>query len=286
MSGSKLIPNFSLSQKDDLKYASELNTLDKNITFESLKNNPSKFYDFFYTLPSIAIDEIKHRKKTTDCFFLDKETKTDTENILGFIHRDITPSIEINRMISVCDVLDLQPIFFENPSDKFSCLSRSKYLLAKMSFFSGYDKNNKPRIDYLKIIDFTKKEGRPLEKIITNFGKSITDFHRDLFKEHYNINPKYFFDIAKFSIENKAIEVYKYLFSLTISDGILLENFLLPTEEEFIENVIFPAYKEIWEKYGKKPLIVPMEPLDLNDHDFSLYYPSVILDKIKVKYNL
>lgn len=253
------------TRKDTRK--SSINILNKKITFKHLKNNPSEFIDFFYTLPETALEEIKHRNKKGH------ETKEETKKNIGIVHRDVTPNIEINRMISICDTLDIEPFFFDNPKDKFSCLSRSKYRLAKMVFLLGYNKNHYVQTETKKIITFEKTEGKPLQSIRTIFGENLIEFHKNLFKIKYPSYEKNIIDIATLVKQNKPKDVYFYLFNLSIKNGIFIENFSLHTKEiDFIEKVVFPTFIKVWKKTGYKPLIIPSEPIDIEQEEFWLYY--------------
>lgn len=247
-----------------------LNVLDKKITFEKLEKNTEEFLNFFYTFPEAALEEIKSRRKNK------QET---AQPIKGIIHRDITPNIEINRMISVCDTLDIEPIFFDNPCDKFSCLSRTKYRLAKMVFLLGYNKSGSVNTETKKIINFDNAEGKPLQSIQTTFHKNLIEFHKDIFKRKYPAYQNNILDIATLIKKNNTKEVYTYLFNLSIEDAIFIENFSLHSKEkEFLRTVVFPTFFSVWKKTGLKPLLVPSEPLDIEQEEFWLYYATDIKD--------
>jgi hypothetical protein len=249
-----------LSPEERIKF-DRFNHLDTTITFEKLKNDRNLFIDFFYSTPEEAVEELHRRNK--------KKISTQTHfKFRGIIHRDITPNIEINRMIGICDSLDLEPIFFDNPTDKFSCLSRSKYRLAKLAFIAGYNKNQELIYNYKKIIDFTKVEGKPLNKIKTLDGVNLIEYHKKWFAEIYPSLISKIHDVSKLVFFNKAKFIYKKIFKLAISDCVLIENFLLTGEEKiFTEKITFSNFLQQWRVTKLKPIVVPSDLLDMEGED-------------------
>lgn len=270
----------------------EINTAHKDVSEKDLSDK-SVLQDFFYTEPEDAIREIETRRSESgftitdiypDAYEVDKQS---SGKILAFIYRDISPNLEIARMIDTCDFIGLHPILFYHNNDIFSCLSRSKYLLGKMGFFSGYGRSGGMKLDFTKIIDFNGAEGKKINEVKTIFGNDLATFHKEIFNEKYHFLERSEFDIVELLKTTSTIEVYKFIFFLSVKNGFLLENFVFQDlEKEFISSVIVPAFKFVWETTGYKPLIVPFEPTDSDDADFWHYYYFNIKDIIEDKYKV
>ena len=65
------------------------------------------------------------------------------------------------------------------------------------------------------------------------------------------------------------------LISLFVCDGILFENFHSDGHEsEFTRRIIRPAFAEVEERYGVRPLIVPLLPITWERDPYWSWYPS------------
>ena len=77
----------------------------------------------------------------------------------------------------------------------------------------------------------------------------------------------------------------KPFLTLFLRDAILFENFLLDTSEsQFTHNVVLPTIKTIATEIGIKPLIVALEPTEVEGDEFWLSYPHkdrVFVDRKK-----
>lgn len=247
--------------------------------------------NFFYTDPQLINEEISKRRNEIETdptarYDIDKEFNGYGNKIIGIIHRDITPNLEIGRMIDVCDFLNLSPVLLDNVTDKFSCKSRSKYYLGRMAFFSGFGKNGGMKIDYRKVIDFNGSEGKMQSGVQTIYGDDLMTFHKKIFNEKYHFLSRAEYDIEGLSKESSPIEIYKFIFRMSIAKGVMLENFAYQdVEREFINDVVYPAFISVWNETGYKPIVIPFEPTEMDDEDFWYYYFSNIKDIIETTYN-
>lgn len=204
------------------------------------------------------------------------------EGPVGLTYRDVTPNYEQHRFVSVCDLLDLKPLIFENQRDKFVSLNRSKYLMAKMVFFEGYGKKGGMRTSNIKIIDFSKAEGKMLGAISTIAGKPFSQFHTRLFLGKYPQMQQRILDISHLTASRDARSVYEAMFTVAIAHGVVLENFLTEgREDDFTKNIVVPAFRAVRERTGFQPLVVPLEPTDIEGIDFWLYYPHDVQPRAK-----
>jgi hypothetical protein len=270
----------------------EINFLYKDTKCEDLEDK-NILQNFFYTKPEDALREIELRRSESDFGISDlyleslELEKLSKGRILGFIHRDITPNLEVSRMIDTCDFMGIHPIMLNYESDIFSCLSRSKYFLGKLGFFSGYGKGGGMKIDFKKIINFDGVEGKKMNEVKTIFGNDLITFHKEIFNEKFHFLERSEFDVTNVSSQTNAFEIYKFIFFLSIKSGFFLEHFIFEgKEKDFIKEIIFPAFVHVWNKTGYRPLVVPFEPTETDDADFWHYYFFNIKDIIENKYSI
>lgn len=132
-----------------------------------------------------------------------------------------------------------------------------------------------------RIIDFGKTENQPIETIKTKWGESLADFHHRLLT------------IAGLSIElsdasswyksngKKAAGYYDKFLSLFLCHGILFENFITNEEEDrFSKSVVFPAFKQVVDHFGIKPLIVPLVPHETASTIYWRCYPAELEEEV------
>jgi hypothetical protein len=67
--------------------------------------------------------------------------------------------------------------------------------------------------------------------------------------------------------------------SYDLVHGILFENFMLDDDEiEFTKKIVVPAFETIEKIFGVKPLIVALNPTEIEGSDFWNSYPYQIED--------
>ncbi len=199
-----------------------------------------------------------------------------------------TPNYETRRFISLIDAIDeLEPVFWEYHDDKFTSNNECKHALGKLSFHHGRGKKGGHKIDRLNIIDFNTFNGKKIKDIKTLWGESFIDFHHNLFAKTYRqADTDSFFDASEWFLQSggNAKEYYKLFLCLFVQNGILFENFMLDQKEiEFTKNVFLPAFIEVWEKTGEKPLIVALAPTDIEGDHFWMCHPSDGHEYVKSK---
>lgn len=243
---------------------------------DELVSDRKKFDEFVYTSLPDALRLMSERKVSI---------KDDIVNVPGFIKANgcgvmfrhvCTPNHESHRFISIIDAADLKPFFFTHKSDKFTDNNKAKYNFLKMTIFKGFGKNNGMKLEKYKIGDFNESNGVPINQVITNNGKDLFKFHLDIFLDKYkSILEEQIIDIKEWQEEILVDKYYENLMKLFIKDAILFENFLSNGKElEFTKNVFLPAFIKIWKMTGHKPLIVALEPTEIEGDDFWMFYPD------------
>jgi hypothetical protein len=77
------------------------------------------------------------------------------------------------------------------------------------------------------------------------------------------------------NINSKAASWYKKFLSLFLKDAILFENFMTSKYDiELTKKVVLPAILEIEQETGLRPIIVALEPTDIEGNEFWMSYPS------------
>jgi hypothetical protein len=271
----------------------ELNSSNK---IKELISDRQKFNDFVYTPIEQAVEKLQShwndsKLKTITDTYLNNDIPSIFANGFKFvIYRHLcTPNYEIHRFVSVVDAYELEPVFAEYPEDKFTSNNSEKYYLGKLGFHFGVGKKGGLKIKFKNIIDFNASNGKPISSINTLWGEKLTDFHRNMFIERYPQfkNANVFFDSSKwFSLNGgDAKEYYKKMLALFVRHGILFENFLLDKSElSFTEKYFLPAFLDVIDKTGVKPLIVALEPTEIETDEFWMYHPPIFYDLINNKY--
>lgn len=243
---------------------------------EELMKDREAFNRLIYTPFEEALTELSRRKKEPI-----PVTITIPEVLKGDPHFVIfrhiaTPNYEIRRFMSAADAADFKPLILEYTSDVFLSLNPWKYSLSKVPFYKGTDKTGSTRIEYKNIIDFNKSNNKPFSEIKTLWDQDLVEFHHEFFLKHFPNHRESVFDLSQWLKQNgsDAKGYYKAFLSLFLNNTILFENFLLEGQElPFTRDVIIPAFVEIMNETGKKPLIVALEPSDIEDDIFWLCHP-------------
>jgi hypothetical protein len=188
-----------------------------------------------------------------------------------------TPNYEIRRFLIAADALEvLHPIIFEYTADKFNNRNDWKYSLGRISLHRGTNKKGEQMFECKNVIDFNLSNNKPIRSINTHWNQSLVDFHHEIFTKGYPHLKNNIFDLSdwlhKFGCSAK--DYYKSFLTLFLKDGILFENFLLEGKElAFTKEIILPALIEIEKETGFKPLIVALEPTEIEGDQFWLAHP-------------
>ncbi len=250
-----------------------------------LTANREAFDAFVYTSWQEALSELQKRAgDTTLQAYINSinpegipEIMEGKKSMVLFRHM-ATPNYEIVRFLMAADTFEeLQPLILEYTHDKFTNRNEWKFSLAKLRFQKGIDRHGNPIIEAKGIIDVNASNNKALKDIETLWGQSLVDFHHDLFKKHCPHFTGSICDVSEWlhKAGTSAKDYYKPFLTLFLKDGILFENFLIEGKEnQFTEEVILPALREIIAETGYKPLIVPLEPTHIEGDLFWLSHPS------------
>lgn len=246
----------------------------------SLDRKTFSRFVYFGTIDE-AVAEIKKRKtdkelqKKIENFYsrigIPNAFKNDPPIVIG--RHIATPNFESARFLIIADALEMRPLFLEYHEDKFTSSNAYKKTLVKLPFHEGIGKKGGLKLSYKSVMDINKANGKTLKSLKTDWGENLIDFHHNLFTENYpHINKSNFYDGSDwFKIQGEdAKDYYIHMMALFISNGILLENYVLedPQEQYFAKNILLPTLKTIYRHFKVKPLIVALSPTDVESLEF------------------
>ncbi len=187
-----------------------------------------------------------------------------------------TPDNECNEFIAQSRLLGLSPLDFEFPADLFTTRNRGKVGLIKMTFHHGVDDSGNARITHLRVVDdMNSYENQPLMKIRTRWGESLVGFHHRILREFYATEV---YDASQWlrQLGSHAQTFYpKYLAMVSIRH-VLFESFEPGREDRFLHDIMRPSLDEIQQRFGLKPLILPIAPAEEMHDVFWWSYPEVV----------
>jgi hypothetical protein len=150
-------------------------------------------------------------------------------------------------------------------------------MLGRLFFYHGKGKNGGMKLESLNIVDFSQVNGKQLSSIRTVCGRNFVDFHHELFDTCYERRSHTFFDTSDWLHFHgtNAKMYYRAFLSLFVRHGVLFENILLNDQERaFTTNVLLPAFIWVQRRFGVKPLIVPLTPIEDEDSRLWMCYPG------------
>lgn len=211
----------------------------------------------------------------------------------GLMARQLaTPNFENRMFIALAEENGLHPVFLEYFDDKFTSNNKYKHSLGQLHIQNKIGKDGKECVGKVNIIDFDKYDGEKLKEVKTLWGESLIEFYKKLF-DAYDLKGFSFFEETDWYKKNKEkpIDFYVNFFLLVTCFGVLFENFLSAkddAEAEFTKKIVLPALEQVMNLTGVKPLIVSLEPLDLEADNFWYYHLPVVkkyvkLNKISIK---
>lgn len=257
--------------------------------YEKIMSDRDIFSQIVYTPLSEATQLLEERRKDPElmakvekllsgdipeCFKKDKKC--------AVLFRQIaTPNHETKRFIALAKKNNLHPAIWEYHDDKFISVNEFKRSLGQLHIQKKSSKNGSYNFEKITVIDFNLHNGKKLKDIKTLWSESLIDFHKKLFTVHnYHADDFHLYNASNWFKKNggKAVDYYINFFLLFSCFGILFENFLRlkNSEGDFTKNTVLPAIEKVMNLAGVKPLIVPLEPLDLEtDNRWYHHSPEV-----------
>lgn len=252
-----------------------------------LTSDHEAFNNFVYTPVTEAVIELKRR-------WNDSSIKIDVP--IPEILKDgfgailyvslITPNYQIRRYVTIADAIDFKPVIFEQLKDKFTSNNDWKHSLGQLNFFTKVDINGDNIIDHINVIDFPMFDGKPLHEVRTYWGQPLIDFQHEMFLKTFPKLESNIVDVSDWvhSFGENPKDYYPAFLSLLIKHGIQFENFMLDRKELwFTKEIFLPAFIEVYKKTGLKPLIVALEPTEIEGSKFWISHPLEEKEWVKGK---
>jgi len=253
----------------------------------ALLDDPERFAELIYTPLDVALTELHRRRMISKLERrVSKLLKDDIPEPLrnrprGVIFRQVfTPNYEIRRFVSIIESVPLRPLFFDHHDDKFVANNEWKYHLGNLCFYQGRNPNGSMRQEYKKIIDFNAYDGHHIPDVKTLWGESLIKFHYHLFAARFPEQVDNLYSASPWLKKHvSAQDYYPAFLLLFIRNGILFENFMLDKKEfVFTRDIFLPAFLKTWKITGHKPLIVNLEPTDIEGDQFWMCHPQRTAD--------
>ncbi len=173
-----------------------------------------------------------------------------------------TPNIWMDHVIKSADILGLQPICLEYLTDKFHPGNETKRHLGLLRFFHGRGRNGGCKTSNVRVVDINSAAGCRFTDINTFWGENLVTFHHRLMEESALSIPVLDMSVWIDSW-GTIVGFYDAYMSLCVCHCVLFESFRCDgCDCRFTENVFIPAFERAHERFGVKPLIVSLEPLD------------------------
>ena len=187
-----------------------------------------------------------------------------------------TPDNEFNEFTAQSRALGLSPLLLEYSGDRFTTLNRGKMSLIKLTFYHGVEKNGAPRITHLRVVDDANAcHKQPIKDMRTRWGEPLASFHRRLLREFHatevHDSTEWFRQAG-----NGAHTFYPKFLAAASLRHVLFENFEPGREERFFHDVVRPSLDEIQKRFGLKPLLLPVAPVDEMADVFWWSYPEAV----------
>lgn len=188
-----------------------------------------------------------------------------------------SPTLEFEQFYLGARQVGLPVAAIEFTGDKFCSCNPDKLALAKMTFFHGRGRNGGDKTRCQRIIDLEHWDGKPLRDIRTHWGEDFRECHHRLL--HASFPSVSISDTTAWlqRMGGKPALFWPRLLSLFICDGILFENFHTAGQEQnFTRTIIRPALKQIQERFGLQPLIVPLVEIERERDRYWSWYPGTL----------
>lgn len=266
---------------------------------EELISSREKFNDFVYTSLDEAVRKIRERSFDKKLLkYIETSLSVGCPKIFerekcAVLFRQIaTPNYEFRRFISLVDGMDsYTPVIIEYYNDKFVDKNEFKYYLGMIPFFLGRGKKGGEKITLLNVIDFNNSRGKKLSEIKTVWGETLINFHHNLLTVAYKGKGKPMIaeDVSEWFQHNGngASLYYKNYLTLFLQNNILFENFMLDSKElSFTRDIFLPAFIKIFEETDHKPLVVALEPTEVESDVFWMCHPAETMGIVRNKLDL
>jgi len=173
-----------------------------------------------------------------------------------------SPNTWMHHVNEAVGKMGLNLICIEYTDDRFCSNNQTKLHLGYFRFFNGLGRNGGVKTSRMPIMDVNAAGGRRFKEIRTLWGEELVCFHHRLLATVFpDIEVR---DMSEWVESWGGIDAfYEAYMSLCLCHCVLFETFRTDgNDRDFTERVFMPAFKRVTERFGLKPLIVPLEPIE------------------------
>ncbi|MFA5997909.1 MAG: hypothetical protein WC814_00715 [Candidatus Paceibacterota bacterium] len=208
--------------------------------------------------------------------------------ILYLARHIATPNFETLRFKYLMEPLGMKAVVGQDTKDLFVSNNQAKRALGKLSICRGISQSGtrlNERFENISIIDFNTANGKRFDAITTLWGERLVDFHAHLFSKFTQKNTESPDDAEWIDRHHRGdlLQHYKELMSLFVVHGIFFEDYLMKDayEASFVRHILRPACRFIEQRFGFRPIIVPLVPKTFESDRFWVSYPEEVLDIVR-----
>jgi len=205
--------------------------------------------------------------------------------ILYLARHIASPNFETLRFKYLMRSLDMRTVVGQDTRDLFVSQNQLKKALCKLSICSGITQKGgklNEQFQNISIVNLTEADGKRFDTITTLWGEKLIDFHARLFSKFMKEDIENPDDAAWIDRHHRGdlLEHYKDFLALFITHGIFFEDYVMEDEHEvrFVKHVLRPACDFLEERFGIRPIIVPLVPKTFESNRFWISYPKEALD--------
>ncbi len=208
--------------------------------------------------------------------------------ILYLARHIATPNFETLRFKYLMEPLGMKAVVGQDTKDLFVSSNHAKKALCKLSICRGISQKDgilNERFQNVSIVDFNVSDGKRFDAVTTLWGERLVDFHARLFARFMREKVENPDDAAWIDRHHRGdlLEHYKDFLALFVTHGILFEDYVMEDKHEahFVKDILRPACRFIEQRFGLRPLIVPLVPKVFESNRFWISYPEEVLDIVR-----
>ncbi len=207
--------------------------------------------------------------------------------ILYLARHIATPNFETLRFKYLMEPLGMKAVVGQDTKDLFVSGNHAKKALGKLSICRGVSQKNgilNEQFQNVSIVDFNVSDGKRFDVVTTLWGERLVDFHARLFARFMREKVENPDDAAWIDRHHRGnlLEHYKDFLALFVTHGVLFEDYVMEDKHEahFVKDILRPACRFIEQRFGLRPLIVPLVPKTFESSRFWISYPHEVLDVV------
>jgi hypothetical protein len=202
-----------------------------------------------------------------------------TQPLILFRHI-ATPNLEQLRFLAMAKSAVRPALILEMPNDWFTpTVNASKRRLGKLTIQRAPMEGRSSGVRSIEIVSFNQRGRHRLRELVCHDGTPLVSFHHQMLGSVAGEQAlEQVIDNTDFHESDAPRVHYERLFALTTCLGLLVESFATSgAERAFTEQVILPAIEASSRRFGVKPRIVRLLPVETEADPFWESYPPEVM---------